>query len=79
MRVIAMSDLHLSKKPWQVRKALKMAADADAILLAGDLVNDGTPEQIELMHQCISELLPEKTVLAVAGNHDYPCNPLPIV
>jgi len=74
-----MSDLHLGKKPWQVRKALKMASDADVILLAGDLTNDGTPEQIELMHQCISELLPDKTVLAVAGNHDYPRNPLPIV
>lgn len=50
MKIIAMSDLHLSKKPWQVRKALKMADGADLVLLAGDLVNDGVPEQFELMH-----------------------------
>ncbi len=79
MKIIAMSDLHLSKKPWQVRKALKMADGADLVLLAGDLVNDGVPEQFELMHQCISELLPKKPVLAVAGNHDYPCAPLPAI
>ncbi len=71
MKIIAMSDLHLSKKPWQVRKALSMARDA--VLLVGDLVNDGTPEQFELMHQCISEVLPNTPVLAVAGNHDFPC------
>lgn len=42
MRILAMSDLHLSKKPWQVRKALRMGSNADLVLLAGDLVNDGT-------------------------------------
>ena len=79
MKIIAMSDLHLSKKPWQVRKALKMADDADLVLLVGDLVNDGVPEQFERMHQCISELLPKMPVLAVAGNHDYPYAPLPAI
>ena len=28
MRLMVMSDLHLSKKPWQVRSALKMGADS---------------------------------------------------
>lgn len=79
MKIIAMSDLHLSKKTWQVRKALKMADDADLVLLAGDLVNDGVPEQFERMHQCISALLLKKPVLAVAGNHDYPRLPLPMI
>ena len=41
-----MSDLHLSKKPWQVRKALKMGENAHMVLLVGDLTNDGTPEQL---------------------------------
>lgn len=74
-----MSDLHLSKKPWQVRKALKMCEAADAVLLAGDLTNDGTPEQMELMYKCISEILPDTPVFAVAGNHDYPHQPSPML
>lgn len=79
MKVIAMSDLHLSKKPWQVRKALSMAKDADLVLLAGDLTNDGTPEQMALMHRCIAEALPDTPVFAVAGNHDYPHQPSPMI
>lgn len=79
MRLMVMSDLHLSKKPWQVRRALKMGADTDAVLLVGDLTNDGTPEQMELMHQCIQEVLPDTLVLAVAGNHDYPHQPSPMI
>lgn len=59
MEIIAMRDLHLSKKPWQVRKAFAMARKADLVLLAGDLVNDGTPAQFELMRKCISEMLPD--------------------
>ena len=53
MRLMVMSDLHLSKKPWQVRCALKMGMDADAVLLVGDLTNDGTPEQMELMQSIV--------------------------
>ena len=79
MKFVVMSDLHLSKKPWQVRKALKMGTDADAVLLVGDLTNDGTPEQMELMHKCIFEVLPDTPVFAVAGNHDYPHFPNPII
>lgn len=79
MKIKAMSDLHLSKKPWQVRKALKMGEDADAVLLAGDLTNDGTHEQMKLIYQCISEILPDTPVLAVAGNHDYPHQPSPMI
>lgn len=79
MKIIAMSDLHLSKKPWQVRKALCMARNAGLVLLVGDLVNDGTPEQMDLMRQCISDVLPETPVLSVAGNHDYPRWPSPMI
>lgn len=79
MRILAMSDLHLSKKPWQVRKALRMGSNADLVLLAGDLVNDGTPEQWACMHTCIAEVLPDTPVLAVAGNHDYPRSPSPMI
>ncbi len=79
MKIIAMSDLHLSKKPWQVRKALSMARNAGLVLLVGDLVNDGTPDQMDLMRQCISDVLPETPVLSVAGNHDYPRWPSPMI
>jgi len=79
MKIVAMSDLHLSKKPWQVRRAFSLAKNAELVLLAGDLVNDGTPEQFALLQQCISEVLPDVPVLAVAGNHDYPPLPSPML
>jgi len=79
LKIIAMSDLHLSKKPWQVRKALKLGAEADLVLLCGDLTNDGKPEQLERMRCCIADILPDTPVLAVAGNHDYLRFPVPAV
>ena len=79
IRIIAMSDLHLSKKPWQVRKAFRMSQGADLVLLVGDLTNDGTAAQMELMHKCIEDVLPDTPVLAVTGNHDYPSNPAPMI
>lgn len=79
LNILAMSDLHLSRKPWQVRKALKQARHAELLLLAGDLTNDGTPAQFTLLAQCIAELLPDTPVLAVAGNHDFPAAPIPEV
>lgn len=79
MRITVMSDLHLNKKPWLVRKAFKMGEGADAVLLAGDLTNDGTAEQIALVQQCIAQVLPDTPVLAVAGNHDYPHQPSPMI
>ena len=79
MKIIAMSDLHLGQKPWQVRKAFAMAREAELILLAGDLTNDGTPEQMDLIRRCVSEVLPDTPVLAVAGNHDYPRLPSPMI
>ena len=77
MRVIAMSDLHLSRKPWQVRRALHLAKGADLLLLAGDMTNDGKPSQMQAIRRFIEEILPDTPVLAVAGNHDYPLAPLP--
>lgn len=79
MKIMVMSDLHLSRKPWQVRKAFRLCKDADMVLLVGDLVNDGTQAQLQRMQLQIAELLPDIPVLAVAGNHDYPVNPLPFV
>lgn len=76
-RFLVMTDLHLSNKPWQVRKALSMGKGYDAVLITGDMTNDGTQEQLELFWQCVTETLPEVPVFAVTGNHDYPRWPLP--
>ena len=72
-----MSDLHLSNKPWKIKQALSMAADADCVLIAGDLVNDGTQRQFQMMSDIIDGY--DKMVFAVSGNHDYPLNPVPCV
>lgn len=77
VRLGVITDLHLSGKPWTVRKALHMAGDSSAVLCAGDMVNDGLPEQYALLHTAISQVLPDTPLLAVAGNHDYPTCPLP--
>lgn len=76
-RFLVMTDLHLSTKPWQVRKALAMGNDYDAVLISGDMTNDGTQEQLELFWQCVAEVIPGVPVFAVTGNHDYPRYPLP--
>lgn len=78
-QLTVLADLHLTKKPWRLRQALRCAAGSDAILLLGDLVNDGAPEQFELFRSCIESAAPSIPVLAVSGNHDYPVMPLPTI
>lgn len=77
-RFLVMTDLHMSSKPWQVRKALSLAKEGcDAVLITGDITNDGTQEQLELFWQCVTEVIPHVPVFTVTGNHDYPPQPLP--
>lgn len=71
-RLLVLGDLHLANKPWQVRRALSRGKNCDGVLLTGDLTNDGTEEQLTLLWKCITEVLPQTPVFAVAGNHDYP-------
>lgn len=78
MKVCIMSDLHLTNKAGRLKWALGQAKGADLVLLLGDLVNDGLPEQFQLFSQCLEEALPDTPVLAVAGNHDFPRYPLPL-
>lgn len=40
--------------------------------MVGDMTNDGTAEQHELLKQCLEEVLSDKRVLSVTGNHDIP-------
>lgn len=73
-----MSDLHLTSKAGRLKWVLGQAKGADLVLMLGDLVNDGLPEQFQLFSQCLEEALPDTPVLAVAGNHDFPRYPLPL-
>lgn len=76
-RFLILTDLHLSNKPWKVRKALSMGREYDAVLITGDMTNDAAPEQLERFWTCVTEALPDTPVFAVAGNHDYPARPIP--
>lgn len=78
-RYLVMTDLHLSNKPWQIRKALLMAKGYDAVLITGDITNDGTQEQLERFWDVVVELIPDIPVFTVTGNHDYAKNPLPFI
>lgn len=76
-RFLVLTDLHLSHKPWTVRRALAAGRDYDGVLITGDLTNDGTPEQLEHFLEILTDVLPDTPVFAVTGNHDYPARPLP--
>ena len=72
-RISLLSDLHLSRKTGRVMRALKKAFEADCVLIAGDLVNDGEPEQFELLSECVKRTSRENVpVFSVGGNHDFP-------
>lgn len=68
-RFSVLTDLHLASKPWMIKRALR-ATESGAILLLGDSVNDGLPEQFADFLDCIAEAAPDKTILPVPGNHD---------
>lgn len=74
-----MSDLHTAAKLGRIRRALGYAAEADCVLLPGDLTNDAAPEQFGCLWQLIEEVIPDTPLLAVCGNHDFPIKPLPMV
>lgn len=74
-RFSVMSDLHLSSKTGKVRHALAGVKDADALLLAGDMTNDGTREQYELLKECLQGVISSTKVFPVTGNHDIPVKP----
>lgn len=57
-----------------------MVGENNAVLCAGDMVNDGLPEQFALLRESIEQVLSKNMpMLAVAGNHDYPLLPIPQV
>ena len=71
IRVAAAGDLHCAEPLREriVRAFRDIEADADVILLAGDLTTQGEPEQALVLADACREL--EVPVVAVLGNHDY--------
>lgn len=74
VRAAVMSDLHITKKAGRLMRALDIVKERkpDILLLSGDLVNDGVPEQFTLVQKSIAELDVKIPVFCCAGNHDYP-------
>lgn len=78
---VIMSDIHISKKPYRLIKALRNIKEKqpDGILLIGDIVNDGTIEQFKLIHKCLENEILNIPICATSGNHDYPIYPIPYI
>jgi uncharacterized protein len=71
MRIAAIGDLHFSPQRYDpLRETLSHVRDnADVLVLAGDLTNYGTPEEMEsLLNALVRIRVP---TVAVLGNHDY--------
>lgn len=64
-RISLLSDLHLSRKTGRVKRALEKAFESDCVLISGDLVNDGKPEQLEFFAECVNNTAKDKVPFAV--------------
>ncbi len=72
-KISLLSDLHLTRKTGRVMRALEKAFQSDCVLIAGDLVNDGKSEQLELFEECVRNTAKDSIPLfSVGGNHDFP-------
>lgn len=65
------SDLHLANKQFhKIGKALSLT-DCPTLLIAGDLTNDGFAEQFARLKESIENMVPNKQIFSIAGNHDF--------
>src|SRR5438132_1536286 len=73
VRIAASGDLHCcAEREEEVRAVLADAsADAEMLLLAGDLTSLGKPEEAALLARVCQAL--DIPTLAVLGNHDWHC------
>lgn len=71
IRLAAVGDLHYgADDSGRYRDLLhRAAAEADALLLAGDLTRRGRPEEMQALVSDLAGI--DRPVLAVLGNHDY--------
>lgn len=71
MRIAALADLHCNNTShdWIRPLILQIAQSADVLLLCGDLIDYGLPEEAMVLAKEISSL--KIPVLAVLGNHEF--------
>jgi Icc-related predicted phosphoesterase len=77
VRIAAAGDIHISEANQETVAAAFRGVDAqaDLILLAGDLTTHGEPEQGELLAAAVDGV--ETPMIAVLGNHDWHVNRVP--
>src|SRR3970040_1319126 len=71
MRIAALADLHCNNASHEFMRPLfeQIAQSADVLLLCGDLIDYGLPEEAMVLAKQISSL--KIPVLAVLGNHEF--------
>jgi Icc-related predicted phosphoesterase len=74
VRVAAVGDLHCDRDGQGTLQALftSATAECDVLLLCGDLVDHGTPEEARVLAREIATAVGVPT-FAVLGNHDFEC------
>jgi len=72
MRLAAVGDLHYPRIPSDALQKLvvQASAQADVLLLCGDLTDYGRPEEARLLAKALTTHV-QMPLLAVLGNHDY--------
>jgi Icc-related predicted phosphoesterase len=73
VRIAAVGDLHCTKTSLGAFHPMleQAAAGADVLLLAGDLTDNGMPDEARVL---VKELTPVHVpIVAVLGNHDFEC------
>src|SRR5580693_8024795 len=71
MRIAATADLHFNPQSYAKLKDQfeRVRDEADVLVLAGDLINYGQPDEMEpLLNVLVRLRIP---TIAVLGNHDY--------
>ncbi len=71
MKIVAMGDLHSRVTEPEVTKKLiaRIPANADVLLVAGDITDTGLPQEAEIAAKALKSL--KMPVIAVLGNHDH--------
>lgn len=73
MRIAAVGDLHCTKTSLGVFHPMleRAASSADVLLLAGDLTDNGLPDEARVLVKELAAV--HVPVVAVLGNHDFEC------
>ena len=69
VKILASSDIHSPKYLVRFRQSLRGVGAVDLVLLAGDLMNEGSVEGFRLLEAEVCRL--SSNVFAVPGNEDY--------